>query len=179
LSAIDCTLNYLGQPDGTTIANHGTRVYLRDCLLEHNNGDSVLFNPQTGILEIYDSLIRENAIQGESPLLNSGTLLIDNVIFRSNAGINGGAIANQGYLTVLDSTFTDNNATETGGAIYNSHRATATLSRSLFRDNSAERGAAIYNTGNLTVEYLVLTSNRRDCVNLLGAKLTDPQRVCH
>lgn len=179
LSAIDCTLNYLGQPDGTTIANHGTRVYLRDCLLEHNTGDSVLFNPQTGVLEIDDSMIRENAIQGESPLMNYGRLIIKNTIFRSNEGINGGAIANRGHVTVQDSSFTDNNALEAGGAIYNSRRATATLSRSSFRDNRAERGAAIYNTGHLTVEYLSLTSNRRDCVNLPGARLIDPQRICY
>jgi hypothetical protein len=178
LSAIDCTLSYLGQSDGTTIANHGDRVYLRDCLLHHNTGDSILFNPQTGLLELTDSLVHSNTVQGEAPLLNYGTLLVDNTIFRSNRGINGGAVANRGHLTVLDSSFTENHATESGGAVYNSHRATATISHSSFRDNRGERGAAIYNIGTLTVDHLSLTSNRRDCVSLPGATLIDPQRNC-
>ncbi len=178
LSAISCTLNYLGQPDGTTIANHGTRVYLRDCLLEHNSGASVLFNPQNGVLEIYDSLLRDNPVNGESPLVNYGTLLIENSIFQTNSGLTGGVIFNQGHLMILDSTFYENHATEAGGAVYNHLRGSATLRRSTFRDNTGGRGAAIYNAGSLTVEGLNLTSNRRDCVNLPGAELTDPQRVC-
>jgi hypothetical protein len=178
LSAISCTLNYLGQPDGTTIANHGSRVYLRDCLLEHNSGASVLFNPQNGVLEMYDSLLRENPVNGESPLVNYGTLLIEDSIFQTNSGLNGGVIFNQGHLMILGSTFNENVATAAGGAIYNHRRGSATLRRSTFRDNTGGRGAAIYNAGSLTVEGLHLTSNRRDCVNLPGAELTDPQRVC-
>ena len=63
----------------------------------------------------------------------------------------GGAICNQGKLTVTDSSFNGNSARWGGGAIYSVGEAS--ISGSRFSGNSAEFGGAIYNsdTGSLSV----------------------------
>ena len=66
----------------------------------------------------------------------------------------GGAIYNQGSLTVESATFTSNDAEAfgSGGAIYNDANAQLTVFDSTFRLNSAQAGGgAIQNLGNLEV----------------------------
>ena len=61
----------------------------------------------------------------------------------------GGAIYNQGTLSVTNTTFNNNTVTNEGGAIYNS--ATLNLTNITFNNNTAiYNGGAIYNIGNLT-----------------------------
>jgi uncharacterized repeat protein (TIGR01451 family) len=82
----------------------------------------------------------------------------------------GGGIYNQGILTAIDDTFSDNSATiitekndSEGGAIYNS--GTLRVADSTFSDNYARKGAGIINTrmGKLTVQNSFFSANISTC----------------
>ena len=92
----------------------------------------------------------DNALGGA--ILNDGTLTISSSDFSNNsADYMGGAILNNGTLTISSSTFSDNSADERGGAVYN-WRGQTSISSTTFTGNSAdERGGAVYNMGNITI----------------------------
>lgn len=82
-----------------------------------------------------------------------GTVTVDGGTFSSNhSGFYGGAINNEGSLTVSDADFTGN-ATDWGGAIENGDSSTATISDSTFSRNGASDnyGGAIRNDGSATI----------------------------
>ena len=90
---------------------------------------------------------------------NSGALTLNAVtIADGNTTGNGGAIDNQGTLTVTSSTFTGNNAMY-GGAVSND--GVLTLSNSTFSANSAFYGGAIINWPRASAEMVnsTLTEN--------------------
>ena len=60
-----------------------------------------------------------------------------------NDNLYGGAIENDGKLTIYNSTFINNSAF--GGAVYSSSNGNLAIYNSLFRENRASNGAAIYN----------------------------------
>jgi CSLREA domain-containing protein len=73
----------------------------------------------------------------------------------------GGAIYNQANLTVSGMAFTGNFATIAGGAIYNESGAVTVLNSS-FVNNTASEGSAIFNNstnGAITVEYSTFANN--------------------
>lgn len=91
----------------------------------------------------------DNALGGA--ILNDGALTVSNSDFRNNsADYMGGAILNNGALTIIDSSFSDNSAGEFGGAVHN-WSGQANISGSSFSDNSAVDGGAVYNKGTLTI----------------------------
>ncbi len=87
-------------------------------------------------------------------ILNEGTLSISESTFNGNNSGGGGAIRNIGTLTISESSFTDNNS-GAGGAINNEKGGTLTISKSSFNDNngifSGSSGGAIWNRGTLSI----------------------------
>ena len=76
---------------------------------------------------------------------NEGTLTISDSSFIHNvADEYGGAIHNEGTLTISDSEFIDNRAVALGGAISN-YEGTLVISDSRFSGNTSEDGGAILN----------------------------------
>jgi hypothetical protein len=98
---------------------------------------------------------------GAFRLLNvskGSTVNLVNIVIRGGEATWGGAIQNQGTLTLTNSTLTENLATGFGGAIQNT--GTLTISNSSLAGNVATgAGGAIYNTGNLTVRSSEISSN--------------------
>ncbi len=87
-------------------------------------------------------------------IYNNGTLTVDNgVLFNNNsAKQDGGAIYNTSDMTVTDATFTGNNATGNGGAIF-SNAANSVIEGGSFSGNtSGGQGGAIYAEGNLALD---------------------------
>jgi hypothetical protein len=84
-------------------------------------------------------------------ILNQGTLTISNSILSGNSAPHGGAIHNDGTLTVTGCILTDNSAGNYGfgGAIENN--VTLTVSASTLSYNSAYYGGGIFNGGTATV----------------------------
>ncbi len=92
---------------------------------------------------------------------NDATMTVTGSSFKDNTYGIGGAIFNDGNtLNVTGSTFTDNQANDGAGAIYNSDFSDSTVTRSTFTGNNAGGGGgAIMNNGNLTVISSNLISN--------------------
>jgi len=94
-------------------------------------------------------------------ILNEGTLTVSNSTFSGNDAYNGGAIFNEGgTLTVTNSTFSGNSAhlDGGGGAISNDY-GLLTVSNSTFSGNQAYNGGAIDNYDTLTVTNSTLLGN--------------------
>ena len=80
-------------------------------------------------------------------IFNEGILTLANSELSRNSGRLGGAVYNYGHLTIMNSVFSGNSAEENGGAIRIS-KGKMTISNSLFSGNSAEySGGAISNRG--------------------------------
>ena len=138
---------------------------LRDAIYVAQAGDTILFSslfdtPQT--ININNQLVItiDLTITGPGPGLltlhwsgfgstavvevNNGTVAISGLTITSGLAGAGGAIANLADLTISDVIFKGNNATQQGGAIYNS--GTLHVDRSAFIGNASHFGAALFNT---------------------------------
>ena len=82
---------------------------------------------------------------------NGGIMTVSNSNFDGNTAKAGGAIYNTGTLTVGNSTFTGNSATENGGAIYNAGTLTFTGTNTFTNNTAAGNANDIYNAGIITV----------------------------
>jgi len=85
-------------------------------------------------------------------IANDGYLTVVNCAFINNTSPMGGAIWSDVELIVNNCTFTGNTATVAGGAIF-INECDCTISGCTFTDNSAEWGGAILNSGNCTVNF--------------------------
>lgn len=140
-------------------------------------GDTIILNPgtytETGILVNKNLIIRANTSYGGTAAntiidgnnagrimyVNFGvTLSIDNLTFtRGNCGVGfGGAIANDGTMTISSSTFTSCWSGLYGGAIANS--GTMTISSSTFSSCSAPFGGAISSSNAITISSSTFSS---------------------
>lgn len=91
-------------------------------------------------------------------ITNEGNLTVSGSTFTGNTAKYGGAISNEDVLTVSDCTFIGNTATWNGGAIEN--LLTLNVSGSTFTGNTATYDAgAIYNEGNSTLSGSNFTDN--------------------
>ncbi len=105
------------------------------------------------------------AEDGGGAILNNGTLTVSNSVLANNGGLYGGAISNYGTLTVTASTFSGNSATGTGskgGGIFNfNYSASLTTIDSIFVDNTASSGGGgVYNYhGAVTVTNSTFSGN--------------------
>ena len=81
------------------------------------------------------------ALGSGGAIFNQGDLTLQSCTVRDNSGGSGGGVANEGSLKVQNSTFTRNQSTGHGGAIRNV--GTATVTNSTFYQNSAASSGAI------------------------------------
>jgi uncharacterized repeat protein (TIGR01451 family) len=107
-------------------------------------------------------------------IYNNGTLTVQNSTFSGNSADDGGGIANWGTLTVQNSTFSGNSADDGGGI---ANWGTLTVQNSTFSGNSAAfGGGGIANQGALTVQNSTFSGNSADwgggIDNLSGGTLT-------
>jgi predicted outer membrane repeat protein len=138
----------------TTIVGSGANL-----LTVSGNHLYPIFSISSGTVAISGLAIANGFGANGGAILNNGTLTVSNSIFSGNAASNfGGAIASAGTLTVNDSTFSGNSATG-GGALYT--QAQLTVSNSTFSGNSAgsSYGGAICNTAMLAVTNSTFSGN--------------------
>lgn len=124
--------------------------------------------------EIKNSIFENNKATDESggggAIMNyqlTNTLNVNSSSFNSNSANDGGAIFNAGSLAVSNSTFTNNTAQRTGGAIANVSdtkqkvNANLTVQNSNFYNNQSDMaGGAIYTDSSLTVKNSNFYNNR-------------------
>ncbi len=100
--------------------------------------------------------------------------------FQQNAGKHGGAIyvMSTSNVSVTDSSFHGNSATENAGAVYIGEEASAELKNLVFTDNHADsHGGALYNSNaTVTTEKLTMTGNSAGgnggAIYLLGKEMS-------
>lgn len=151
-------------PSGGAIMNCGN-LTLDTVNFKNNVGTGGAVENYAGNLYLKHSTFTENGITSGGSLKNtvggaiynvSGANIFDigSTYISNQASNNGGAIVNQGMLSISDGAGFTNNKASSGGAIYNS--GTGNISSSTFGGNSsafaniAYNGGAIYNTGTLT-----------------------------
>jgi hypothetical protein len=88
------------------------------------------------------------------------TLTLQNLTLANGSGV-GGGVYNSGTLTILTSTFKNNDGLDpgAGGGIFN-NSGTVTITNSTFAGNAATNGGAIYNnTGTVTITNATIFAN--------------------
>lgn len=84
-------------------------------------------------------------------------ITIKNITLKNGSSDRGGAIVNNGQLSMIECILTDNEAKENGGAIYNSGKLQ--ILESTLSKNRASLGGAVYNGGTLHVSELSFNEN--------------------
>ena len=125
-------------------------------------------NYTNGIRIARDNLVingNNHAVDGNNQrifYIKSSNITINNLVFKNAHWSNGGAIYNNGTLTLNNVTFINNAADKNGGAIYN--LGVMKAYDSVFIDNSAIYGGAICNVygGDLFISNAVFSSKISD-----------------
>ncbi|MGB7970313.1 MAG: chitobiase/beta-hexosaminidase C-terminal domain-containing protein [Methanobacterium sp.] len=144
--------------NATESVNSGGYVYIANGIYNENN---ISINTNMTIIGGSSNYTVINGNMGSVFNIALGVnVTICNVTFINESSDNGGAIINQGYLTVNNSIFTNNTASSNGGSIYNDNRGYLTLINDNFTsNNAADFGGAIYNDGILNINDCNLTNN--------------------
>jgi len=113
-----------------------------------------------GSLTMTNTTISGNYALGDGGgIINHGSLNVTGSTISSNIATSGGGITNHGSLTVTDSSFSSN-LTTAGGGIQNKTNATLTVITSNFSENEAEQGGGgIFNEGNTSVTKSTFSDN--------------------
>lgn len=119
----DLTIRDFSSPINASVTNYGN--------LEIEN------------MYLYNNVGSSRDSQGGS-ILNYANLGVSNTTFEKNMASWGAAIYNSGHARIKNSSFTDNNIFNVGGAIYSKY-GNLSVSDSVFTENRAVSGAAIYN----------------------------------
>jgi len=137
-------------PINTVTINGGGNV-----TLDATNANRIAYINPGATLNLQNMVIRNGSNMTGGALRNDGTLSLDGVTVQGSTASEGGAIYNATgrTLTITNSTFTGNQANSGnlyGAAIYNA--GSATITNSNFTSNTfSGAGGAIYNVGPLTV----------------------------
>ena len=142
--------------DGATISPHAPMISIY-------GGSSTLPSITFKGMTFSNGNATGTGLQSGGAILNGGNLTLDNDVFNNNQAPFGGAVAQErcsssgspptpcvaASLTVTNSTFSNNSASNSGGAI-NLQSDTVSVSNSTFAGNSAGSGGAVYLFGNST-----------------------------
>lgn len=145
---------------GGAVLNKGTLI-LDNCKITNNKATyaaGALFN--WGTLKIVNSNIQGNHVtKGHGgAILNEGTLSILDSVLQNNQCYNGGAIYNDGTLNIIESVIQNNKATLWGGGAICNYGEAKVIYSSLY-NNTASYGGAIYNYYKTTVNYCKIMGN--------------------
>ncbi|UTB31581.1 MAG: Ig-like domain repeat protein [Methanobacterium sp. ERen5] len=91
----------------------------------------------------------------------NSTVVVRNMDISNSHGYYGGAISNNGNLSVYKSYCSNNGDSYYGGAIYNTATGNLSVYNSSFVHNTAKGGTAIHNSGKLTVQGSLFKDNFR------------------
>ena len=145
-------------------ATNGGAVYVKsgiasfnDCFFRENRattGDGGAINSTASVLTVDNASFLKNASGAAGGALyvdgEKESELID-VKFIGNTGVNGGAIYHDGEALAMDHAyFSENQATQNGGALYVGLNAGSKITQGSFSANAASlNGGAVYNEGAL------------------------------
>jgi hypothetical protein len=138
----------------------GARVTVRGVRLTSDDSESA---SNAGTLTVVDSIFAGGFGICGGAIHNNGTLTVRTTHFANNTGFfDGGAVCNIGTATIHDSTFEDNEGgggANGGGALWNVGEMTVTGSTFTHNTGFNDRAGAVYNGGVLTVRESVFFQN--------------------
>jgi len=162
-----CTVTGCTFIDNTVLGNGGVistsgTCTVTGCTFTGNNATAggAIYNK--GTCTIDDCTFKNNSVNtaitdGDgAAIYNSGTLNATFSTFEDNTA-ESGAIWSSGTSTITGCAFTNNHATNIGGAIEN--YGTMTINLGTFTDNTANSAGAISNYGSLTISNSTFTGN--------------------
>ncbi len=135
-------------------------------IIGESNLDTTINGEKKGIFDIASGItvniinlkLTNGSTDNGGAVYNNGHLTVNNCIFTNNtATVSGGAIYNTGNLTLTESNLINNTSANFGGAIYNEGILNVTDGN--FTDNMGGMGGAIYNYGNLIDSGSTFTNN--------------------
>ena len=148
------------------IQNSKGTLVVENCLFSNNtaseSGAGGAIRNSLGTLTIVDSTFSGNSAPSGGAIYSNGSTYIENSIFSGNSATSGGAISHQNSeLTIVNSTFTENSATENGGAVFTYNSEPFEVTDSIFsRNNATGNGGAIYlSDASLQLSQCALTEN--------------------
>ena len=128
---INKNITIRGPSDEQTPAWHLGIVQARNAAPDGSPNLSPIFTVNSGITAVLQDLnLRYGDGTDGGAILNNGNLTVERVTLYSNRAEKGAAIYNSGTLIVTDSTVTRNLGSAAGAGIYNASGATATVKRS-------------------------------------------------
>jgi len=144
------------------------------------NNSSRIFTVNAGVTATLNALTLMNGLGSQGGAIqNNGTLTLNQSTLAGNrdncgCGINGGAVLNRGSLVANNSTFSGNSASF-GGAIFNDLNSTLVVNQSTFSGNiGTNGGGAIYNfTGTATVRQSTIVGNQSPGVSSQGGGINN------
>lgn len=92
-------------------------------------------------------------------ILNEGTLTLDHCLLTDNTAENGGAIANYGTLHLLESVISNNTASASGGGIFTAANAVTRITNSILTANIANDGGGFMSLGDTVISHSILSGN--------------------
>ncbi|MEL6555794.1 MAG: choice-of-anchor Q domain-containing protein [Cyanobacteria bacterium J06621_11] len=160
--------------DGGGVFNDKGTLTLKNTIVRNNqSADDGAGLRNSGTLFLINAAVTDNVSIGTSftsgggGLLNdqSGTATIINSTFSGNIAQNGGAIRNDGLLSLHNTTLSGNRATFQfggGGAIANSTGTVEILNSTITNNVAAGSGAGISTTSAVTVANSIIAANQDD-----------------
>lgn len=181
LTVTDCVLaNNNAEFSGGAIDNFDGSVIVSQSRLSGNTTDengvgAGVANTADGTISIVESTLTGNTAGFGGAVDNQGTLtIVQSTLSSNNAAEYGGAIENAGTLTIQNSTVSGNIAGVGGGGIDNFEGATS-IEFSTLAENSADGGGGgIENTASVTLKNSLVVKSVAgdDCVHDAGGTFT-------
>jgi hypothetical protein len=164
----------------------GGNLTLKNIVLSRgrfSGGGGAVHNSTGGVLSLDEVEINQCYADatGGGAIYNEGTLTVNRSTLRDNFATisSGGAIANVGAGTVAvrDSTFSGNSAHNYGGAIFQQNIGPTTLENVTLSGNTAGSGGAIANVGELHLTNVTFSGNIADTGGGLYAHIFSNQNT--
>lgn len=129
------------------VEENGAYIAIQQCSFVNNTGTGALFAEGMGVPKVVTRACVFQGNQGSGVVLYSATWNDSNSQYIGNAGIAGGAcLAYDSQVNFSDCTFTNNTATQRGGAVALLQASRLLASNSVFRGNkcSGQGGGAVF-----------------------------------
>ena len=142
---VDVTISDSAMDRGAAITLDGGRLYMRDSeVLGRTDIRSHAITNEDGSVSLVDTTIEGFHFDFRGgAIINNGSMTIAHSVIRKNSAMSGAAIYNRGKLDIRSATFAEN-AADLGGALHN-YRADVTIADSQFVANRAKgQGGAIF-----------------------------------
>jgi len=194
LSLNNLTLRYwknTGDLNGGILLNNGI-LNISDCVLSNNRAVyGGAFINSGGTVTITNSAFTSNMAHNYSDyntggaiynaLAGPGSITIQESTFSGNSGSDGGAIFNYGLLDIINSTFSENTASFSGGAIYVHNNTASLINVTLSGNVASSNGGGIFNDNDGTLNFIntiiANSTSSSDCYNDEGTINTNTNNL--